>query len=251
MAETTDYPFKDFLATLRDEWERKTLLDFLRTEIDRQETESKRPGWTTWALCAAGAALISYLLSALEASRPELANCWRSLCSSVHRRRLLAFPGKRSPWNPGKSGVPASFPFDKCLHHGFTPLRCCHAYPPANCVWRLQVRAIWAASTLLQESRHVSWTQYLPRREHTYPFLSSPTYTKIDKKILVGSSHRGHSVGRYRHRGMYWHCAKTPKPVAFYSGLAGGNCFGGDIPGRALSLQASASTSPVGRSEGN
>lgn len=66
MDEPTDHPFRDFLSTLRDEWERKTLLDFLRTEIDRQETESKRPGWTTWALFAAGAALISYLLSALE-----------------------------------------------------------------------------------------------------------------------------------------------------------------------------------------
>ena len=103
MAETTDHPFKDFLATLRDEWERKTLLDFLRSEIDRQETESKRPGWTTWALCAAGAALISCLLSALE---PAGLN-WQTvgvlfvlLSIAVDCLRILANVLRGTPENP-------------------------------------------------------------------------------------------------------------------------------------------------------
>lgn len=61
MAEKPDNTLREFLSSLRDEWERKTLLDFLRTETTRVESESNRPGWTTWALFAAFAALISYL----------------------------------------------------------------------------------------------------------------------------------------------------------------------------------------------
>jgi len=68
------FQFKEILENMRKELERKTFLDFIKTVIARQETESKRPGWTIWALFAAGAALISYLLSALEPSSPNWNN---------------------------------------------------------------------------------------------------------------------------------------------------------------------------------
>ena len=70
MTDKSDGPLNIALSTIRGEWERKTFLDYLKTEISRHETERSRPGWTVWALFAGGGALVSYFFSALDPVAP-------------------------------------------------------------------------------------------------------------------------------------------------------------------------------------
>ncbi len=71
MSDQATRPLRETADAIRDGLERKTLLDFLQTEIQRTESSSKRPGWNIWVLCAAMAALFSYLLAALESGMPS------------------------------------------------------------------------------------------------------------------------------------------------------------------------------------
>jgi hypothetical protein len=57
---------QEVVSQLKEQWERKILLDFLRAETNRINSASQRPGWTLWALWAALAALVSHALITVE-----------------------------------------------------------------------------------------------------------------------------------------------------------------------------------------
>lgn len=246
MAEPTDHPFRDFLSTLRDEWERKTLLDFLRTEIDRQETESKRPGWTTWALFAAGAALISYLLSALE---PAGAN-WHNIgvlfiflsvatdCATFLANILRGKPEDQEQQR--RFEFTSTYATDSRFFAVVMLLRMVFS------LWCIPALGFRAVAALLFESRHVSLAQHIACHGHTGPFLPAVALAEVPQdEAMVGFSNYAYSLGRHRHRGIPWHHGQTRHPIAFHSGLEGCHCSGGHFVDRAFSVTTSASASPT------
>ena len=161
MAENLRITVRDFLPKLQEEWERKTLLDFLRTEIARIESNSTRPGWTVWALSGSLAALVSYLLTALGSGMPR----WQTV-GAIFVLSSVAWDCLNMFWAASKGGPKTrNLEVDLSIGSSFVMFR------PFMVVWLARILLVYAV--------------YLASELHLSVFLRSSFIAFLLMEVLV------------------------------------------------------------------